>query len=205
MNARFIPQWPVRGASNALTLTCLIRWADGNGLCWASNDQLSAFANCCGETTRKCVNELVKAGCLIKSRSERNDNGAFAMNSYQLDLANPVVARIFASLREAASAVAAQNTGDQQFGNDQGKSKPNSKCPPPSSGTRGYKDTRAGARASSIFLPPSLPDDYFIEAEELRSQVERVLSVCGIGLADIKTPGLLDSLVECLPTALSAG
>jgi len=209
MSKRFIPKWPVRGSSNALMLVCLIHWADDSGMCWASSEQLSSFANCCGETTRKCINELIKAGCITKSRSERGDDGSFAMNSYQLDLANPNIAGLFSSLRnpdpDAFQASSDQISGDQASCGCQEYRCPKALGPNPESGARRYKDTRASARASSILLPPSLPDDYFIEDEELRPLVERVLSVCGKGLADIETPGLLDSLIECLPTALAAG
>jgi hypothetical protein len=209
MTNRFIPKWPVRGSSNALMLVCLIHWADDSGMCWASSEQLSSFANCCGETARKCINELIKAGCVTKSRSQRDDDGSFAMNSYQLDLTSPGIAGLFSSLRNRKPSGFPTSSG-QTSGNQESCGNQENRCtkplgPNPESGARGYKDTRASARASSIFLPPSLPDDYFIEDEELRSQVERVLSVCGMGLADIKTPGLLDSLIECLPTALGAG
>jgi len=209
MSKRFIPKWPVRGSSNALMLVCLIQWADDNGMCWASSEQLSSFANCCGETARKCINELVRAGCVTKSRSERGDDGSFAMNSYQLDLQNPRIATMFSALRnpdrETSQASPTQFPGGQQSCNTQGNRCAKPLDPHQDSGARGYKDTRASARASSILLPPSLPGDYFIEDEELRAQVERVLSVCGMGLADISTPGLLDSLVDCLPVALAAG
>ncbi len=209
MSERWIPKWPIPGTSTSLVLVALIRWSDGKGFCWASRSQLADYANCCPETARKSVKQFIEGGYLSRNRSERQDDGQFAMNSYQLDLSNPEIADLFRGFR-------CDDCDEQELPSVPDPSRPHSgrgkKLPRPThierrpnAGLRPSIDSRAPASASSIFFPPSLPDEFVIEDEKLREKVELTLSVCGRGLDKVTTPGLLESLVECLPVALQQG
>ena len=184
-----------------MLLLALTYWADGRGLCEASYSQLAQFIGGSVETARSGIKKLIDAGCVQIEKAGRDGDGMFGSNRYLLVTSQDGVAEIFGRLRTTTDTSSPhpdfRSSQSSWYGEKQNRD--------PKTGIGPYIDSRARARASSIIFIHTLPDDYAIEDEDLKRMVEQVLGVCGVGLADVSTPGLLDSLVECLPEAIEAG
>lgn len=168
--------------------------------------ELSSFGVCCPETARSSLKKLQQADCLSVEPAQRGRGGTFEAKLYRLNLTNKRVRAMFELLRGPRDAAGAAMTPPDSphpkspaAGELRRQKNPR---PHPKIGSGAYIGTRTHPGASSnIFFFHSLPADFEIE-EALKPLVEKVLSVCGVGLADVRTPGLLESLVECLPEAL---
>ncbi len=203
------PEWPVSGSTANLILVGLILVSDHSGAHVATQAQLAKFGDRCVETARSAIEKLRRANCLSVEPTNRGQGGTFGTKLYQLNLSNELVFRMFELLRRRPDAgeiaLAHPDFPNPNFSSGEVKRRRKTPPYPQETGHGAYIDTRAYARASSNFIfSHSLPADFQID-EEFRSLVEKVLSVCGVGLDDVRKPGLLESLVECLPEALDDG
>ena len=203
------PKWPATRATQALILVGLMWSCDDQGAYAATLTEIAEFGLCCTETARTSTEKLRRADCLYIEPSPRDRRGAFSSNIYRLNFENARVRAMFGLVRRSppsGPAATPQPSSPNQSPSAEGATRRRkTSLRHPEIGNGLSIDTRARAGASSNFLfLRSLPEDYLI-GDEQRPIVQRVLSVCGVGLADIRTPGLLDSLVECLFEALEDG
>lgn len=202
-------EWPVGGSTPNLILIGLILSSDASGAYATTQSELAKFGVCCVETARSAIEKLTQANCLSVDHAGRGQGGSFGAKLYRLNLHQERVATMFGLLRgpldDGEIAAAYPVSPYPHLPPAKAKRRRETSPTHPEIRDGGYKDTRAHAGASSNFIfSHSLPADFQIE-EALKPQVQKVLSVCGVGLADVQTPGLLESLVECLPEAQDDG
>lgn len=184
----------------------MIDWADARGILPQSQREVAAHTGGSIESVRQWMLHLDEAEVIAQVPAHRDASGLFAANKYRLRIELEHVARLVAHFQpEKNRSPGSANSGSAPLPHvDTGSG--NYGLPDAVSGDRHNKEARARSRASnskSFIL--EMPEGFLSDNPALRSKVQQLLGVSGIGVDRRMARRLAESLAYEIPRAEAAG